>query len=216
MGDLVDEGLLERTPGGEYQLGMRLFELGQMAPRQRGLREAVAPFLTDLRDATRETVHFAVMDGFEVVYVDIIQATHAPRLQSRVGGRMPVSVTGLGKAMLAFSPPELIEAVIADGLPRLTRYSIVSAPMFRAELANTLRTGTATDNQENALGTTCCASPIFGADNRVIAAVSVSGHTSALRVERVGAAVRSTAMAISRAQGSTRPLIDQRLAALRT
>lgn len=202
VSELVAEGLLERTDSGRYQLGMRLFELGQMAPRQRGLRESAAPFMCDLRDATRQTVHLAVLDGAEVVYLDIIRAASAPRMQSRVGGRLPAHATGVGKAILAFSDSSVVEEIIAAGLTRLTRYTIDDPNRLRRELAQTAQRGSAYDREENALGTICCASPVFGPDNAVIGAISVAGHTTRFDVERVAAAVRSTAMAISRMQGS--------------
>src|SRR5205823_13960401 len=86
--ELATWSVVERTPAG-LRLGMGLFGLGQLAPRQRGLREAAAPFLADLFEATRETVHLAVLEGLEVVYVQKLDARRGPRLPSQVGGRMP-------------------------------------------------------------------------------------------------------------------------------
>src|SRR5689334_10872201 len=102
LAELAEWNVVERTPHG-IRLGMRLFELGQLAPLQRGLREAAAPFLSDLFEATHETVHLAVPDGLDVVYVQKLPGRHGPRISSRIGGRMPADCTGVGQAMLAFA-----------------------------------------------------------------------------------------------------------------
>ena len=115
LAELAQWNVVERTPDG-IRLGMRLFELGQLAPLQRGLREAATPFLSDLFEATHETVHLAVPDGLDVVYVQKLAGRNGPRIPSRVGGRMPAYCTGVGKALLAFAPPERLAAVVAGGL----------------------------------------------------------------------------------------------------
>jgi len=201
-GELADLGGLEQTPDGHFRLGMKLFEWGQLALYQRGLRESASSFLADLSTATHQTAHLAVLDNCEVVYLDIIRPSNAPRMHSRVGGRLPATVTGLGKAMLAFSPPDVIDDVIARGLPRMTANSITDESRLRAELAKIHRTGIAFDHQEQAIGTSCCAAPIFGMNHRVVGAVSVSGHTSSIRLDLMSAAVQSTAAGISRVQGA--------------
>ncbi|MDR0782781.1 MAG: IclR family transcriptional regulator [Propionibacteriaceae bacterium] len=201
-GELAQLGALEQTPHGQFRLGMRLFELGQLALYQRGLRESASSFLADLAAATRQTAHLAILDNYELIYLDIIRPSPAPRLRSRVGGRLPPTVTGVGKAIMAFSPPEIVDGVIARGLPRMTTNSITDEGRLRAELAKIRRTGIAYDHQEHAVGTSCCAAPIFGANQKIVGAVSVSGHTSSIRLDLVAAAVQSTAAGISRVQGA--------------
>ena len=201
--DLASLGILEQTSDGRFRLGMTLFELGQMALYQRGLRESASSFLADLSTATHQTVHLAVLDNCDVVYLDIISPSPPPRLRSRVGGRLPAANTAVGKAILAFSPPEVLEKVLTRGLVRLTAHSIVDPTKLLAELVKVRRTGIAYDNQEQAIGTSCCAAPIFGANRQVVGAVSISGHTASLRLDLVAAAVRSTAAGISRIQGAS-------------
>jgi len=200
-GELANLGILEQTPDGQFRLGLKLFELGQLALYQQGLRESAASFLADLSNATRQTSHLAILDHCDVVYLDSIRPSPPPRLRARVGGRLPATVTGVGKAILAFSSPETIDEVIARGLPRLTTNSITDEARLRAELAKVRRTGLAFDHQEQAVGTSCCAAPIFGVHQRVVGAVSVSGHTSNIRLDLVAAAVQSAAAGISRVQG---------------
>jgi len=200
--ELADLGILEQTADGQFRLGMMLFELGQLALYQRGLRESASSFLADLSNATHHAAHLAVLDNCDVVYLDIITPSPPPRLRSRVGGRLPSTVTGVGKAILAFSPSEVVQRVIAHGLPRLTANSITDESRLLAELAKIRRTGLAFDNQEQAIGTSCCAAPIFGINRQVVGAISVSGQTSTLKLTLVAAAVRAAATGISRLQGA--------------
>src|SRR5450755_3363957 len=104
-GELVRLGMLEPV-GPQLRLGIRLFELGQLVPRRRTLRDAALPFMEDLREATRNSVHLAVLEGIEVVYVEILLSRASRSLPSRGCGRLPAHATGVGKAILAFSPPE--------------------------------------------------------------------------------------------------------------
>jgi IclR family acetate operon transcriptional repressor len=184
--------------GHEYRLGMRLFELGQRSPRSRDLREAALPFLGDLRDATHETVHFAVLDGSEVVYLEKLVGHHGPHLASRVGGRLPANCTGVGKALLAFSAPGLVDALLLQDLPRLTPRSIHMPGLLQRELAKVRREGVAFEYEESTKGVVCVASPVMGPDGHAVAALSVSGWRARCDPVRFAPAVRTAALAVSR------------------
>jgi IclR family acetate operon transcriptional repressor len=203
VSELARWGVVERADQGVH-LGMRLFELGQLAPRQRTLREAALPYLRDLHEATRETVHLAVLDegGLEVVYLEKVSGKRGPALPSRVGGRMPSYCTGVGKALLAFSPPSVIDAVLAAGLNRVTAFTIVVPGLLRRELAEVRRTRLSFEREESTPGVVCVASPLFGPDQRVIGAVSIAGWSHRLDTERVSAAVRTASVSISRELGA--------------
>ncbi|WP_433527559.1 IclR family transcriptional regulator [Nocardia pseudovaccinii] len=107
---LVAIGLLERQPVG-YRLGIALFELGELVSAKVDLREVALPYLQDLYGATRQTVHLGVRNGLDVVYAEKIRGHGAVAVPSRGGGRLPLSSTSVGKALLAFAPPEVLEAV---------------------------------------------------------------------------------------------------------
>jgi IclR family transcriptional regulator, acetate operon repressor len=196
VGELTSLGLLEQTPGGA-RLGLRLFELGQLVPRQRTLREAALPIMENLRDATRTPVHLAVLDDVEVVYVEILGGRAMPRLPSRVGGRMPAHATGVGKAMLAFAPPELVQRRLDAGLSRRTPHTIVAPSALLRELASIRDRGVAYDREEGTLGVVCVAAPVTGPDGAVDAAISVSGRAETLDLERMAPAVRTAALTLS-------------------
>jgi DNA-binding IclR family transcriptional regulator len=200
--ELESVGFVERHDG-RTRLGMRLFELGQLVPRQRTLRETARPFMEDLREATRQTVHLAVLDGLEVVYVEILHTSQQPALQSRVGGRMPTYCTGVGKVLLAHAAPATVAAVVAGGLTRRTPYTITSPEVLYRQLEEVRRTGTAHDHEEAGLNFACTASPVRGPDGRVVAALSATGRLPMLQTERIAPAVRTAALALSRALGGT-------------
>jgi DNA-binding IclR family transcriptional regulator len=195
--ELVRLEMLEPA-GPRLRLGMRLFEMGQLVPRQRTLREAALPFMEDLREATRNSVHLAVLEGVEVVYVEILKARGSRSLPSRVGGRLPAHATGVGKAILAFCPPETVTARIEAGLERLSPHTIVTPGALTRELRSIRDEGVSYDRQESDVGIVCAAAPVFGPDGTVQAALSVTGRAERLDVPRMAPAVRTAALALSR------------------
>lgn len=197
IGHLVATGFLERE-GTSVRLGLKLFEIGQLAVRQRGLVDAARPFLGDLREATGNTVHLAVLEGSEVVYLDILRGPDAPVLPSRIGGRFAAHATGVGKAILAFSPGSVVEKVIAAGLPRISVRTITTPALLRRQLAKVRETGIAYEREESKVGVVCAASPLLDGTGRPLAAISLSGWSNRMRTERIAPAVRTAALTISR------------------
>ena len=195
--DLAEAGLLERD-GTRVRLGLKLFEIGQRVPRQRVLRDAAVPYMSDLREATRQTVHLAVLEGTEVVYVEILGSPGGPRLPSQVGGRLPAHVTGVGKAILAFSPPDAVQAVMDGGLAKRSTRSVAGPGLLAKELAKIRREGVAYDREESGAGTVCAASPVLGPDGLALGALSVSGWATRMRLAVVAPAVHTAALTLSR------------------
>ncbi|MFJ9380749.1 IclR family transcriptional regulator [Streptomyces sp. NPDC101455] len=194
--DLVRLGWLERV-GPRYRLGAKLFELGSLVPHRLDLREAALPFLQDLFEATRETVHLGVRDGMDVVYLERIHGHEALNLPSRIGGSLPLTCTSVGKALLAFSGAELTEEVLSGPLPRLTAHSITDPTRLRRELEKTRVSGLAYEEQEAALGVSCIAAPVFAEGNSV-AALSVAVPRSRFSPAQLAPAVRTAALGLSR------------------
>jgi DNA-binding IclR family transcriptional regulator len=194
---LLDHRLLERE-GTSYMLGSKLFELGQQVPYQRDLREAARPFMSDLREATGHGVHLAVLDREEVVYLEVFRSSDGPPLPTRMGARWPAHGTGIGKAILAFSEPAVVQRVLRTGLPRLSERTISSPGLFVAELERIVARGTAYDLEESRAGVVCAASPIIGSNGTAIAGISVSGWHNRVDLDRTAAAVRTAALGLSR------------------
>jgi len=199
--ELAGLGVLEGE-GGAYRLGLRMFELGQLVPLQRDLREAALPFMEDLFEATHEIVHLAVLDGTDVLYIDKISGHRRVAVSSRVGGRLPAHCTAVGKAILAVAPPAALDAVLAAGLTPRTACTITSPGALRRQLATAARTGVAYERGESHQGVTCAASPVYAFGHHVVAAISITGPIGRLQPERFAPAVRVAALALSRRLGS--------------
>lgn len=195
--ELLHAGLLEKD-GARLRLGMQLFELGSMAHRQRSLRELAMPVLSDLRLATRLTVHLAVLDGADVVYLEKISGRDSPPLPSRVGGRMPAHCTGVGKALLAASPAPVVRQALARGLSRRTTRTTIAPGVLLRQLIAARRDQVAFDQGESHTDVVCVASSVLNDDGTPLAAVSVSGWGPRVDLRRVAPVVRTAAAEIAR------------------
>jgi DNA-binding IclR family transcriptional regulator len=204
VADLVEARLLQPVEGG-VGLGIRLFELGALAQqRGLGLRDASLPFMEDLYEITHETVQLAVLDGIDVVYLQKISGRRSVRLDTRVGGRLPLTCTGSGKLLLASAPPDLLDQVLERGFVRRTPHSIVDDEVLRRALATIRGQGYAVDDEEFALGTRSIAAPVVHR-GEVVAALSLSGRADRITVPAAALAVRATAAAVSRELTRLRP-----------
>lgn len=118
-------------PRDRYRIGNRLFELSGLAPVRHELREAVLPFLQDLYSAARTTVQLGVLDGTSVLVVEKISGHRALPMLAQVGGSIPAHCSGLRRAILAYSNPEILAHIINAGLERRTSRTIVSRIDFK-------------------------------------------------------------------------------------
>lgn len=159
VGELLAWGALARTADGAYVVGRRLWDIGLLAPVQTGLRELASPYLHDLYGATLATVHLAVRDGTEVLYVDRLAGHASVPVVSSVGSRLPLHATGVGKVMLAHAPAELQHEVLSQ-LVRVTPYTVTQPGTLRRQLARVRRDGYATTTEEMSLGACSIAVPI--------------------------------------------------------
>jgi DNA-binding IclR family transcriptional regulator len=210
LGELVTLRLLERTDAG-YRLGGRLFELGMRASVERGLMEVAIPYMEDLYERTHETVHLGVREGTEVVYVAKLGGHRQAVAPSRVGGRMPLYCTAIGKALLAFGPAGLVDEVAEAGLVRRTPRTIVAPGVLRRQLMTIRESGISYEHEESTVGLSCVAAPVLDPGEQVIAAVSVTGPVTRFRPESVASTVHAAAAGIA-ATWARRP--TQRDAAL--
>jgi len=182
-----------RRDGRDYELGMRLVELGSLAVHQDRLHRAAIPLLHDLHRATGLVVHLAVLDGTDVMYLEKIGDRMIAAIPTRVGGRQPAHCTAVGKAILAYN-----DDADADLAIRKTKYSISSASQLVAELAKVRAHGVAFEREETVPGFGCVAAPI-GGPGAAVAAVSVCGVMCRMKFDqRLAAPVRMTAMGIWR------------------
>jgi len=210
LAHLENEGYLFRDDVGAYVVGPKLARLGAGTAYQATLRKFSRPVMQRLWALTSETVNLGVLDGTQVLYVDVMESPHSFRLVSQVGQRRPLHCTALGKAMLAFVPLEERETVIASlGLERLAPRTIVSASRLRKEIDRVLRQGYAVDDEEAGLGSRCVSAAIIDRSKRVTGAISVSGPVSRMNRSRMlefSRAVREGAQEISGKLGYLEPV----------
>ena len=202
---LVETGMLERTSGG-YQIGLRLFELGQQAPRQEHLRRLSVSALEDLYDATHLFVHLGVRDGRDVVLVDTVGQRTAPGLDAQRGSRMPLYTTAMGKAILASSDPAVLHDALSSRLVPLTATTIKDPRRLAEEVLRARRDGIAYAHSESVQGLCCVGSAIVNSGGAVVGAISVGiWHRRTFDQSRVAASVRAAAAAVSAQVGSLPP-----------
>jgi len=178
---LVADGLLEQDPqSGKYRLGIALFRLGALVRRRMDVSNEARPFLFDLRKKTNETVHLAILDGTEIMYVYYLESTQAIRMRSDLGGRKPAYCTAEGQAILAFGPSDVVDRVTRGGLRARTPQTITDAGKLAKALALVRQRGYAMDDEESEIGMRCIAAPIRNDGGEVVAAVGVAGPVSRL------------------------------------
>ena len=198
-GELVRGGMLVRRPSGEYVIGRRLWDLGLLAPLQSGLREIASPFLSDLHAATLATVHLAIRDRAQALYVDRLSGRASVPVVSTVGSRLPLHATGVGKVLLAHAPDRVQQQVL-EGLARMTPYTITQPGRLRDQLARVRRDGYAVTEEEMTLGACSVAVPVRrGPDlGEVVAAIGVVVPTLKRDRSRLVAALQVAAQGIGR------------------
>src|SRR3954463_8567846 len=214
VGELRAWGALERDSDGRYGIGLRLLELGALAPHGLQLRELALPYLDDLHHATRANVLLAVRDGTDVVYVEALRARGAIRLLSRLGGRWPLHATGTGRVLLAFSPPEVQEDVLRQPLKPFTEEMVPAPATLRRILADIRRTGVAVaENQLTAdAPALAVAVPVRGKGDELVAALGVTVELGTVSPQSLVPVLGATARSISRALGAPSAMPPRRSA----
>ncbi len=156
--ELVVWGALERDAQGRYVVGMRLWEVAQNAGRQ--LRETVRPHLQDLFSLTQETAHLAIREGHEALYIDRVYSTKRVPRASRVGGRLPLHATAVGKVLLAYEEEWVREAYLLRSLEASTAHTHVNPSRLAQELSQVREQGYATTAEEVRPGSCSIAVPV--------------------------------------------------------
>ncbi|WP_258112443.1 IclR family transcriptional regulator [Alicyclobacillus sp. SP_1] len=206
LSTLARRGYIEQdVHSGHYKLGYTVLDLGMRLLTSIDLRREALPFLQQLAAQTAEVVHLALLDQGEVVYVEKVDSPMTIRMHSRVGKRVPVHATGLGKAILAHLPTSETRTIIARyGLSPLTEFTLTDEGTFLRALVDVRKQGFAVDIEENELGVCCVAAPVFTNSGQVMAACSVSGPKSRMdeaRLKTLAPMVRETGRQISERLG---------------
>jgi IclR family transcriptional regulator, KDG regulon repressor len=201
---LQELGLAERRSNDRYYLGIKVIELAGSYLLKSDLRSESQAALDELSELTGETVHLAVPSGNEVVYIAKVESKHALSMFSHIGARLPMHCTALGKAILAFSDSDKIQAILARPLITRTPNSLTSLEALRIELSQIRLRGYAIDNEENELGVRCVGAPIFDYTTKPIGAISVSAPRDRMdedRCNQLGPLVQQAAQEVSKRKG---------------
>lgn len=199
--ELLEWGALERTETGRYRIGMRLWEVGSLAPAQQSLRTIALPFMQDLYEATHENVQLAVRGGERAVYVEAISGRRSVGTATKIGGNLPMHATAVGKVVLAFSEPELLSHVLREGLPSLTPFTITDRRAMAETIQKVRAEHVAFSREEMTVGVSAVAAPILAADGSLIATLSIVARAS-VNLNALAPAVRTAAISIARRSGA--------------
>ena len=176
LATLKSLGYVEKNDNNRYQPTFKMLELGMKVSGQFEIRQAARPLMSELSEASKETINLGVQDGVEVLHIDKIESQEILRMDSPLGSRAPVYCTALGKAILAHLPKEEFEKLLTKvKLKRAGPNTITSRKQFRTELQGIRACGYAVDNEELTRGLRCVAAPIFDYSGRPCG--TDDGHT---------------------------------------
>jgi len=183
---LVAENLLEQNPDtGKYRLGIALFRLGSLVRRRMDVFNEAKPLLRELREKVNETVHLAVLDGSDIMYVYNHESGQAIRMRSDIGVRKPAYCTAEGQAILAFEQQEIVDRIIGGGLTARTPQTITDGEQLKKVLHDIRVRGCAIEDEESEVGMRCIAAPLRDDSGEVVAAIGVGGPVSRLSKKTV-------------------------------
>jgi IclR family acetate operon transcriptional repressor len=172
----------------KWHVGAQSFTVGATFARRRNFTAQAMPYLRKLRDQSRETANLAVVDDESIIVLTRMESREIMRSLTKVGGRVAMVASGVGKAVLATYSDEDVNAIIRrQGMPRLTEKSIVRPGELFRELQEIRRRGYAVDDEEARMGLRCVAAVVYSDCSEPLAAISVSGMTSRVTDDRLPA-----------------------------
>ena len=175
---LASRGYLARNPTGHYLISRKPFDFQQDESEEKALLRAAQPVMVSLVDSCRETVNLGVLSGDAVVVISTVQSPQSIRITSKVGNRLYLHSTAIGKVLLSSLPEKEVQRLVRiQCLPRLTPRTIVTRQALAAELDLVRRQGFAVDNEENEPYGRCLSAPVVGIGGRIVAALSISAPT---------------------------------------
>jgi IclR family transcriptional regulator, KDG regulon repressor len=198
--------LIQQNPdNGKYRLGIKLFRLGHQAVSHLDLREICRPFLARIMNETKETVHLAVLDENQVLYLDKVEGPHALRMPSRVGRHIPTYCTSLGKAMLSCLDEQEVKGILGkQPFTAYTANTVRNVEQLLADVRAVHKRGYAVDNEEIEIGLRCVGAPIRDHTGAMVGAISAAAPSARLaekKIPRVGRLVMAVAEEISEQLG---------------
>ena len=157
-----------------YGVGLRFHALAKADKGLQRLRSVAQPFMADLGRRFNETINLAILADGHIVYIDMIEANRALRMQARIGDRHPLHSTSLGKAILAFLPAADGERLLDQTLPEMTYKTVTNRTLLRRQIDDVRRRGYAIEIGENEEGSMCIGVPILDEQGVPLAAMSLA------------------------------------------
>jgi DNA-binding IclR family transcriptional regulator len=186
LANLVTAGFLNRDGEGTHSLGIACFSIGQAALGQLDIRRLSLPYLRELNQQTRETIHLTVRHGLSAVYVEKLDSPEPLRIHSRIGAAVPLYCTAVGKVMLAYMPEDEQQRILPDlNLQRQTSNSVGNLQELKTELHRVRKNGYACDLEENERHIRCVAAPIWDHTGSVQSSLSITAPTVRMPVARL-------------------------------
>lgn len=183
LSTLEKKRFVERNPlTGIYSPGLRFLQMASLSMEQNSLRRLAAPFLQELQNQYHENVNLALLDGADVVYMDVIESSQRVKLAAVPGQRLPAFCTASGKSILAFLPDDDVKRILERGMPGYTRSTVISQEAFFEDVYRIRERGFAMSLEEFEDGINAVAAPIC---NQPIASVSIAGPAYRLTRERM-------------------------------
>lgn len=204
VGELSAWGALERGGDGRYRIGLKIYELGSLAPLGLPLREVALPVMEDLYEATHENVQLSVREGAGAVFIERLAGRVAVRTLVRVGGRFAMHATAGGLVLLAHAPPEVQHEVLNAPLEAFTERTITDPVELRRMLAEIRRREYSFSDRQVTMDAISIGAPVYGPRDEVMAALSVVVAHAGSGPRELVPLVRAGARGISRLLGSPR------------
>jgi IclR family acetate operon transcriptional repressor len=194
---------------GRWYVGLQAFAVGSTFLASRDFVAQSHPHMRRLMEQSGETANLAILDGTEAVFIDQVQCREMMRTIVKLGSRVPLHASGVGKALFAALPDEQVEAILkVKGLPRITEHTITSSETMWAALRVIRQRGWSFDDEEHALGTRCVAAPVYDEHAEPLGAISLAGPSTRLpdeRIRQLGPVVAHTAEELTRRLGGRWP-----------
>ncbi|ANE45818.1 hypothetical protein SY83_05345 [Paenibacillus swuensis] len=207
LNTLESQSYIRKTEDGKYALGTKFLTISASILNKMDIRELARPFMRELRDSSHYTVHLAVLDHGEALYIEKQENEGFVKFSTYIGQRQLLHISGVGKALAAYLPLPLLDSILDEkGLPRRTDHTITNPDEFKKALVTIRSQGYAIEDEEGELGVRCLAAPIFDAQQQLRAAISITALRNDLGVQQIpmiGELVRKTALQISQALGYT-------------
>src|ERR1700724_1133359 len=215
LANLVTTGFLNRDIEGTHHLGIACFSIGQAAAGQLDIRRLSLPYLRELNQQTRETIHLTVRHGLSAVYVEKLDSPEPLRIHSRIGAAIPLYCTAVGKVLLAYLPPQERSAVLDRmEMHRFTSNTAGSPQELQTQLQLVRRNGYACDLEEHEAHIRCVAAPIWDHTGAVTASLSITApavRMGVARLRQLGPLTREVGLLISEKLGYCNPGQIQKL-----